>query len=256
MLCHILNRQEQGDEETLIHAISLDLWKTLIVDRGDDEALRDRIRARAIFDVLTERNITASQDGLYESLRRIDVLRRDVREMRDWTLTTSNQVRFVLTQATIYPSQTLVDAILPRYEAAILELMPTLLEPKAPQLLQMLAASYPLSLTSNTGKTPGHVLLDVLATLGIRTPFSHFVFSDEVMFLKPDAGIWDRLSAANHLKPEEIVHVGDSLTMDYQGARAAGLQAVLFGHRPSVPHDIRMIDSLVELPAIIQEMNT
>ena len=240
----------------MIRAISLDLWKTLIVDRDDDEALRDRIRARAIFDVLAARNIATSEDGLYESLRRIDVLRRDVREMRDWTLTTLSQVRFVLTQATIYPSQALVDAILPRYEAAILELMPTLLEPRTPQLLQMLAASYPLSLTSNTGKTPGRVLLDVLEALGIRKSFSHFIFSDEVMFLKPDAGIWDHLSAANHLKPEEIVHVGDSLTMDYQGARAAGLQSVLFGHRSSLPHDIRVIDSLVELPAIIQEMNT
>ena len=240
----------------MIHAISLDLWKTLIVDRGEDEARRDRIRAQAIFEVLLEKNISASQDGLYESLRRIDVLRRDVREMRDWTLTTFDQVRFVLTQATIYPTEELVEAILPRYEAAILELMPTLLEPKAPQLLQMLAASYPLSLTSNTGKTPGRVLLGVLETLNIRKPFSHFIFSDEVMYLKPDGGIWGRLAADNSLKPEEIVHVGDSFTMDYKGARAAGLEAVLFGHQPSLPQNVRTIDSLAELPAIIQEMNT
>jgi len=255
-LCRILNRQGEGDEETLIHAISLDLWKTLIVDEGEDEARRDSIRAQSIFEVLSERNIGASQDGLYDSLRRIDVLRRDVREMRDWTLTTSNQVRFVLTQATIYPSEELVGAILPRYEAAILEVMPTLLDPRAPQLLQMLAASYPLSLTSNTGKTPGRVLLDVLETLNIRKPFSHFIFSDEVMYLKPDGGIWDHLAAANRLKPEEIVHVGDSFAMDYRGARAAGLEAVLFGHQSSVPQNVRAIDSLAELPAIIQEMNS
>ncbi|MHB8070692.1 MAG: HAD family hydrolase [Candidatus Cryosericum sp.] len=240
----------------MIHAISLDLWKTLIVDKGEDEALRDRIRARAIFEVLSDKGVAASEDSLYESLRHIDVLRRDVREMRDWTLTTANQVRFVLTQATVYPSRELVDAILPRYESAILDLMPTLLEPEAPQLLQMLAASHPLSLTSNTGKTPGRVLLDVLDTLNIRKPFSHFIFSDEAMFLKPDAGIWNLLVDANGVKPDAIVHIGDSFSMDYKGARAAGLEAVLFGRRPSLPQDIRVIDSLAELPAIIQEMNT
>jgi putative hydrolase of the HAD superfamily len=240
---------------TLIRAISLDLWKTLIVDKGEDEAVRDRIRARAIFDVLSDRKKTTSEDGLYESLRRIDVLRRDVREMRDWTLTTSNQIRFVLTQATIYPSKELVEAILPRYESAILQLMPALLEPKAPQLLATLTSSYSLSLTSNTGKTPGRVLLGVLDMLNIRKPFSHFIFSDEVMFLKPDRGIWDLLVSANGLKPEEIVHVGDSYTMDYKGARAAGLEAVLFGRQSSLPPDTRAIDSLAELATIIQEMN-
>ncbi len=239
----------------MIRAISLDLWKTLIVDRGEDEAQRDHSRARAIFEVLSDRGIAASEDALYESLRRIDVLRRDVREMRDWTLTTASQVRFVLTQATVYPSKELMDAILPRYESAILQLMPTLLEPEAPQLLATLASSYPLSLTSNTGKTPGRVLLGVLDTLNIRKPFSHFIFSDEVMFLKPDRNIWNLLADVNGLKPEEIIHVGDSFAMDYRGARAAGLEAVLFGRRDSLPHDARAINSLAELSTIIQEMN-
>jgi len=80
----------------MIRAISLDLWKTLILDHDQDEALRDRIRAQAIREVLGEHNVVVSEDGLYESLRRIDVLRRDVREMRDWTLTTSSQIDFVV----------------------------------------------------------------------------------------------------------------------------------------------------------------
>jgi len=91
----------------VIRAISLDLWKTLILDRDQDEALRDRIRAKAIREVLGEHSVVVSEDGLYESLRRIDVLRRDVREMRDWTLTTSSQIGFVLTQASVYPSRDL-----------------------------------------------------------------------------------------------------------------------------------------------------
>ena len=240
----------------MIRAISLDLWKTLILDRDQDEALRDRIRARATREVLAEHGVVVAEDGLYESLRRIDVLRRDVREMRDWTLTTSNQISFVLTQASIYPSRDLVDAILPRYESAIFQLMPALLEPHAPQLLANLALHYPLSLTSNTGKTPGRVLLKVLDALGVRAPFTHFIFSDEARYLKPDTGIWQVLVDTNELKPEEIVHVGDSYRMDYKGARAAGLQAILFGRQKSLPAQTRVIDSLSDLTTAIEEMNS
>lgn len=240
----------------MIRAISLDLWKTLILDHEQDEALRDRIRARAVRDVLAERQVMVAEDGLYTSLRHIDVLRRDVREMRDWTLTTSSQVAFILTQASVYPSRDLVAAILPRYEAAICQLMPTLIETDAPQLLEDLARRYPLSLTSNTGKTPGRILLNVLDKLNVRRPFTHFIFSDEAMYLKPDPGIWKLLVDTNELKPEEIVHVGDSYRMDYKGARAAGLQAVLFGRQESLPSETIGIDSLSELATTIEEMNT
>ena len=240
----------------MIRAISLDLWKTLILDRDQDEALRDRIRARATREVLAEHGVVVAEDGLYESLRRIDVLRRDVREMRDWTLTTSKQISFVLTQANIYPSRDLVDAILPRYESAIFQLMPALLEPEAPQLLANLALHYPLSLTSNTGKTPGRVLLKVLDTLNIRDPFTHFIFSDEARYLKPDTGIWQLLVDTNELKPEEIVHVVDSYRIDYKWARAAGLQAILFGRQVSLPAQTPAIDSLSELTTVIEEMNS
>jgi len=239
----------------VIRAISLDLWKTLILDHDQDEALRDHIRAQAIREVLGEHDVVVSEDGLYKSLRHIDVLRRDVREMRDWTLTTSNQISFILTQASVYPSRDLVDAVLPRYETAIFELMPALVEPDAPQLLADLARHYPLSLTSNTGKTPGRALLKVLDTLNIRVPFTHFIFSDEARYLKPDTGIWQLLVDTNELKPEEIVHVGDSYRMDYKGARAAGLQAILFGRQESLPTETLAIASLSELATTIEEMN-
>lgn len=239
----------------MIRAISLDLWKTLIRDRDQDESLRDHIRAQAISEVLGEHDVIVSEDRLFKSLRRIDVLRKDVREMRDWTLTTTCQITFVLTQASIYPTGDLVDAIRPRYEAAILQLMPELVESNAPQLLADLSRRYPLSVTSNTGKTPGRVLLSVLDMLSIRTPFTHFIFSDEVLCLKPDKRIWELLVSANQSSAEEIIHVGDSYHMDYKGARAAGLQAILFGRQESLPADTVAVNSLSELTATIEEMD-
>jgi putative hydrolase of the HAD superfamily len=91
--------------------------------------------------------------------------------------------------------------------------------------------------------------------LDVRTPFTHFIFSDEVLHVKPDKEIWQLLVDTNELKPEEIVHVGDSYRMDYNGARAAGLQAVLFGRQESLPAATLAIDSLIELAPAIEEMN-
>ncbi|MEN6550420.1 MAG: HAD-IA family hydrolase, partial [Candidatus Cryosericum sp.] len=112
------------------------------------------------------------------------------------------------------------------------------------------------SITSNTGKTPGKVLKRVLEKLGILAPFTHFVFSDEVQSLKPDAEIWLSLATANDVVPGEIVHVGDSYSLDYKGALDAGLHAVLFGRRPSVSPTVIAVDSLKQLPTTIQEMDT
>jgi FMN phosphatase YigB (HAD superfamily) len=43
--------------------------------------------------------------------------------------------------------------------------------------------------------------------------------------------------------------------MDYKGARAAGLQAILFGRQESLPAETVTIDSLGELTTTIEEMN-
>jgi len=127
----------------MIRAVSLDLWSTLIRDRDGDEAARDHIRSRRISELLSHEHVHVPDEQFYASLRSIDVLRRDIREMRDWTLTTDRQVRFLLTQAGVYPSAQLVNALLPSYDTAILELMPILVEPDAAQSLAALARRYP-----------------------------------------------------------------------------------------------------------------
>lgn len=45
---------------------------------------------------------------------------------------------------------------------------------------------------------------------------------------KPDPRIWDPALAATGARPEEAIHVGDSLLTDVGGARAAGIRPVHF----------------------------
>jgi YjjG family noncanonical pyrimidine nucleotidase len=85
------------------------------------------------------------------------------------------------------------------------------------------------------------------------------VISDEVGVAKPDPGIFEAALEAMGAPPrEEVTVVGDSLTADIAGGRAAGLRTVWFAD-PDAPHpqdrthqpDHR-IGTLQELPPLLR----
>jgi putative hydrolase of the HAD superfamily len=51
--------------------------------------------------------------------------------------------------------------------------------------------------------------------------------------------------------PEDAAHVGDSLDGDVEGARAAGLRAILLRRAGEAPAGVESIMSLAELPALV-----
>lgn len=64
---------------------------------------------------------------------------------------------------------------------------------------------------------------------------------------KPEAEIFRRTCARLAVSPETVLHVGDSPRDDYEGARGAGLRAVLLDRNDSHPHVSERIRSLAEL---------
>ncbi len=68
---------------------------------------------------------------------------------------------------------------------------------------------------------------EVLRTLGIVNYFSFFAVSSIVRKEKPARAIFDYAARAAKRPAGEILHVGDSTHADVDGARAAGLNALL-----------------------------
>ena len=64
---------------------------------------------------------------------------------------------------------------------------------------------------------------------------------------KPEAEIFRRTCARLAVEPEAALHVGDSPRDDYEGARGAGLRAVLLDRADRHPHLPERIHSLSEL---------
>jgi putative hydrolase of the HAD superfamily len=116
-----------------------------------------------------------------------------------------------------------------------------------------------LALLSNTMRTPGVVLRQVLERLGVGGFFVHTTFSDEIGVRKPDPEIFALTLRALQVDAAEAVHVGDDPILDVLGARRAGLRVIqvtsaslksLGAQRPDAA-----IPSLATLPAAIAQLS-
>jgi HAD superfamily hydrolase (TIGR01549 family) len=84
---------------------------------------------------------------------------------------------------------------------------------------------------------------DKLNALGVAESFSLALCTTdpEINALKPHPRGFKRACELWHLHPEEILYVGDRVDVDEKGARAAGLQFAILGHR----NERRPSDSVV-----------
>ncbi|QHT61988.1 noncanonical pyrimidine nucleotidase, YjjG family [Paenibacillus lycopersici] len=123
----------------------------------------------------------------------------------------------------------------------------------AEELLPGLHGSYELGIISNG---IGEAQRRRLAIGGISHYFPHLFISDEVGVGKPHRLIFDKAVDALDAERSEILFVGDSLTDDYAGARAAGIDFCYYNpHRKPAregiaPHYI--IHELTELNGIMK----
>jgi putative hydrolase of the HAD superfamily len=102
---------------------------------------------------------------------------------------------------------------------------------------------------------PSDVQRDKLRILGIEDSFDAVLISGEVGTAKPDPALFDAALDALEVEPGVAWHVGDGLTNDVGGARAAGLSAVWLnrtGRRPPAgnPPDLE-ISSLAQLAGLL-----
>lgn len=94
---------------------------------------------------------------------------------------------------------------------------------------------------------------DKLTAIGLRGRFASLVCSDEIGFAKPAPEAFLAGCAALGLPPDRVVYVGDKLTIDAEGALAAGLRAVWLDRRGlregvAVPR----VRTLADLPELLR----
>jgi HAD superfamily hydrolase (TIGR01549 family) len=129
-----------------------------------------------------------------------------------------------------------------KYRFADIELYPDVLP-----LLDSIASRYALGLVSNGNSYPERC--------GLRDRFTFVIFAQNVGVEKPDPVIFQQACREARCSPEQLMHIGDSLATDVEGARRAGAVSVWLNRDRKLNHTgIRSdfeIHSLVELEKLL-----
>lgn len=128
------------------------------------------------------------------------------------------------------------------YDALMTSLRFEAWEDAEPTLSQLRAGGMQVVVVSNWDCS----LPAVLAAVGLRALVDDVITSAEVGAAKPDPRIFGAALAAAGCRPEEALHVGDSLLHDLEGANAAGIRALLLDR-----HGGGGIRSLADVPALL-----
>jgi len=137
------------------------------------------------------------------------------------------------------------------YAEAILRYPPVLMEGAVAVLEAASRKGYSIGLISNTGRTPGSVLRIVLEGMRIGGYFSGMTFSDEEMVRKPDKGIFMSALRGLRASPSEALHIGNDPKDDFEGARRAGMSAILLDRGGKSEGGGETVRSLIELVDLI-----
>jgi putative hydrolase of the HAD superfamily len=115
-------------------------------------------------------------------------------------------------------------------------------EDAAPALTELRARGLTLVVVSNWDCS----LPEVLAAVALLDLVDAVIPSAVVGAAKPDPAIFEAALAAAGSAPAEALHVGDSIENDVEGARKAGIRALLLGRDGA--GDLRTLD---ELPTLL-----
>src|SRR6516225_10150213 len=139
-----------------------------------------------------------------------------------------------------------LNSIYLKHRFANIELYPDVLP-----LLDSIAGRYVLGLISNGNGYPERC--------GLQGRFAFVILAQNVRVEKPDPAIFQQACREACCSPEQLMHIGDSLAADVEGARRAGAVSVWL-NRDRIPNhtDIRPdheIHSLIELEDFLKSQS-
>jgi len=242
--------------------VTVDFWGTLLLDPPSGDNRYKRRRMADFETILGDLGITVTPvtlDRAYEASA--GFLGRTWARNRDVPVT--EHVRAILAAVDCglparVPAEAMT-ALVDAYARPALLVPPSVDAGARPAFARLQAEGVTLALVSNTMRTPGVVLRQVLDRLGLLACFTHTTFSDEVGIRKPDPEIFALTLRAIQVDPAAAVHVGDDPVLDVAGARQAGLRVIqvtsaslrsLRAQRPDA-----VIPSLATLPEALASLD-
>lgn len=211
-----------------IQHISFDLWLTLIKSHPEFKDKRNQL-FKDFFDV--PKNI----NEISKAIRHFDVFCNDTNQRTGLNFDTFEIYYLILDALEMNLDNISTQNMSVFYnecELLFLEYKPLLLVDDIENILKDLKNNnISINILSNTAFIKGRTLRKLLEFYGLTNYFDFQLYSDETGFSKPNPKMFELvLESANVIKPIkkiEILHVGDNVIADYNGALNFGFSAQL-----------------------------
>jgi len=209
------------------HAVTFDLWQTLLFEKNGTETQRNALRCRNLAETLAGLNIFISTNQVKEALgQTISDILKLWKKNKD--LTHERQLKLLIkhaTNSTKHVKSEWVKSLSAAYISGFVQI-PPYLNPDARMLFQWLREhQIRIGLICNTGLTPSKALREFLVKEKVAHFFDVMIFSNEVGIRKPDPRIFKLAQSKLRVEANMIVHIGDNVVADVSGAKNAGLRA-------------------------------
>jgi FMN phosphatase YigB (HAD superfamily) len=200
------------------HTVTFDCWETLLTEAGPNE--RHSARAR-ILCAHTGTDPEAAEAALRDAWRehQISWHRRGAFTGRDMTFACLSALGVTLDPAN-------AERLIEELESEMLTHNVVAVAGSRETLEELARRGVRRALICDTGYTPGRVVRQLLARVGLLEHLEVQVFSDEVGVPKPHARAFQAALDGLGVAPRGAVHVGDLRRSDVAGARAYNMGSV------------------------------
>jgi len=219
----------------MLKAIAFDLWETLITNPPDVSRRQKQLRVSRLEEVLAARGHGALAERIEDAHRASWDRCQELYWSGDRDVACRRQIEHFLEELQLDPSsldEPLLAELEHAYATVAIDVLPEVIDGASDTLRALKVRGLGVGLVSNTGRTPGSALREILSRLGLAQFIDVMVFSNEHGFCKPEPSIFDELRRGLGVAYEEMMFVGDNLYVDVHGAQRCGMRGVHF--RPSV----------------------
>ncbi len=253
----------------MLKSVSFDLWETLITDTPELSRRQERLRLERMERVLTEHGFAAEAHRIEQAYRKLWHRCYELYWSRDEDIACRVQIEHFLEELDLDVAafdEASLAALEDVYASAAVEVLPSVVAGAQEVIAELRERGYRIGLISNTGRTPGYALREILDRVGLAPSIDAMVYSNEHGECKPRPSIFAALREALGVSYDEMMFVGDNLYVDVHGAQRLGITGVHFDPpsrgsaiAPPIEHGLEIVPDatirdLRELMALVAPM--
>jgi FMN phosphatase YigB (HAD superfamily) len=214
-----------------LKAIAFDLWETLLTDTPELSRAQEQLRLERMERSLVARGFSAEAHRIEEAYRKLWRRCHELYWSVDVDVPCRRQIELFLEALELDPASfddVAIAELEHAYARAAVEIPPKIVDGADEVIATLKERGYRLGLISNTGRTPGYALRDILDNLGLASSMDVMLFSNEHGECKPSQSIFEELRRGLDVSFDELMFVGDNLYVDVHGAQRLGMRGVHF----------------------------